>query len=277
MIAALLLGIAGTDALAAKKNKSGKDPQQEKRVDLDGEYHAALGIQTNTVEWLYRLGYYHDEYYGTEEWSRLCTGTYGTDECEMHDGEFQDVVIAGNGTYTVSLENADFMGETSFSQLQVATDIPDTGAITFSDMIVRIDGVTKATFAEPYMDKDDYAGGNCTLLAINDWREDLQGMNGECVPTGKENKIEITFTVSGFNYDKADEQTVDDGTVTETPDASAAQSSETVASSENSADSGTVSSEQEKEAPVAAVIVIIVVAVAAIAAVVVHVTRGKNR
>lgn len=270
--------MAGTEAQAGKKKdkKDGQDPQQERRVDLNGEYHAALGLQTNTQEWVYRLGYYQDEYYGTEEWSKLATGTYGTDECKTYDGEFHDAVIAGNGTYTVSLENGDFLGETTFSQLQVATDIPDTGAITFSDMIVEIDGVVRGTFPEPYMDKDAYAGGNCTMVAINDWRQDLQGMDGECVPQSKTNSIKVTFTVSGFNYDKEE----DTGEGEETGEGATKTEEDTgdLGTSADSPEASPLETQQGSAAGVsAAVIVVIVIAVLAIIGVVLSVVRRKKR
>lgn len=197
-------GSTDADAKKKKKNKSTPEPTVA-AVDLGGVYHAALGIQTDTKEWMYRIGYYHDEYAGTDEWKHLATGAYGSDDYKKIEGTFTDVEIKGNGTYTVSLDNADYMGETHFSQMQVATDIPDTGEIKFSDMIVTVDGLEKGRFEDPYIDKDSYAGGNCCLLAINNWRPELQGINGECVPTGSTNNISITFTVSGFNYDNEEQ------------------------------------------------------------------------
>ncbi len=197
--------LAGSsDAYAKKKKKKATPAPTAQMVDLDGTYHAALGVQTDTKEWIYRIGYYHDEYAGKDEWKHLATGSYGTKEYKKLDGDFTDVKIKGNGTYTVSLDNADFMDETEFSQMQVATDIPDTGSIKFSNMVVTVNGIEKGSFEEPYIDKDSFAGGNVCLLAINHWRPDLVGINPMCVPSGKENNISITFTVSGFNYDNPD-------------------------------------------------------------------------
>ena len=49
--------VVGMDAeyTDAKKKKA------EASVDLNGEYHAALGLQTSTQKWIYRLGYYNDK------------------------------------------------------------------------------------------------------------------------------------------------------------------------------------------------------------------------
>ncbi len=188
--------------------------EEAAEVDLDGVYHATLGIQTNPTLWQNRMGYYvgnHDTTFGTEYWNKLCTsgtGENGETVYTVYAGEFNEVEIAGNGTYTVSLVNADFGGETSVSQLHAATDIPNTGAITFTDVIVKVNGRTVGEYEEGYLDKDGYADGLCVVLAYNNWRNELKSMgivDPNLLPSGTENEISITFTVSGFNYDKVEE------------------------------------------------------------------------
>lgn len=265
LAAALIFSmLTGIDTAAAKKKKATKEPAKE--VDLDGTYHAALGLQTDTFEWVYRFGYYHDEYYGKEEWSKLATGAYGGKDYKALDGVFTDAEIKGNGTYTVTLENGDFLGEKEFSQLQVATDIPDTGAITFSDMTVTIDGREMKTWAEPYIDKDDYAAGNCCLIAINHWRSDLDSMDTNCVPQDTTNKIEITFTVSGFHYDNPD--TV---AVSSTPD------TENVKTNEEGMGTEDEKVEKNSKGTNIAIGMIIVAAIAVIAGITIGVSKKKNR
>jgi len=173
-------------------------------VKLDGEYHAALGVRTGSGKNIYRMAYYHKKSAGTDKWKHLAIGDYSSEEYQEIKSTFKDVVIKGNGKYTVSLENADFQGETSFSRMQVSTDIPDTGKIKFSDMSVKVNGRELVKYDEPYIDKHGDADGNCCLLVINEDREGFEGLDGDCVPQGTENKISITFKVSGFSYNKGE-------------------------------------------------------------------------
>lgn len=173
-------------------------------VKLDGEYHAALGVRTGSGKNIYRMAYYHKKSAGTNKWKHLAIGDYSSEEYQEIKSTFKDVVIKGNGKYTVSLENADFQGETSFSRMQVSTDIPDTGKIKFSDMSVRVNGRELVKYDEPYIDKHGDADGNCCLLVINEDREGFESLDGDCVPQGTENKISITFKVSGFSYTKGE-------------------------------------------------------------------------
>lgn len=173
-------------------------------VKLDGEYHAALGVRTGSGKNIYRMAYYHKKSAGTNKWKHLAIGDYSSEEYQEIKSTFKDVVIKGNGKYTVSLENADFQGETSFSRMQVSTDIPDTGKIKFSDMSVKVNGRELVKYDEPYIDKHGDADGNCCLLVINGDREGFESLDGDCVPQGTENKISITFKVSGFSYNKGE-------------------------------------------------------------------------
>ena len=173
-------------------------------VKLDGEYHAALGVRTGSGKNIYRMAYYHKKSAGTNKWKHLAIGDYSSEEYQEIKSTFKDVVIKGNGKYTVSLENADFQGETSFSRMQVSTDIPDTGKIKFSDMSVRVNGKELVKYDEPYIDKHGDADGNCCLLVINEDREGVERLDGDCVSQGTESKISITFKVSGFSYNKGE-------------------------------------------------------------------------
>ena len=195
MAAAVFTGImpAGSSIADAKPS-----------VKLDGEYHAALGVRTGSGKNIYRMAYYHKKSAGTNKWKHLAIGDYSSEEYQEIKSTFKDVVIKGNGKYTVSLENADFQGETSFSRMQVSTDIPDTGKIKFSDMSVRVNGRELVKYDEPYIDKHGDADGNCCLLVINEGRGGFESLDGDCVPQGTENKISITFKVSGFSYNKGE-------------------------------------------------------------------------
>ena len=195
MAAAVFTGIMAAGGTSADAKPS---------VKLDGEYHAALGVRTGSGKNIDRMAYYHKKSAGTDKWKHLAIGDYSSEEYQEIKSTFKDVVIKGNGKYTVSLSDADFQGETSFSRMQVSTDIPNTGAIKFSDMSVKINGTEVVKYDEPYIDKHKNADGNCCLLVINEDREGFESLDGRCVPQGTENKISITFKVSGFNYKKGE-------------------------------------------------------------------------
>ena len=183
----------------------GTNADAKPSVDLNGQYHAALGVKTDTSKNIYRMGYYHKESAGTQKWKHLAINGSTPGQYEQVQSTFKDVVIKGNGKYTVSLVNADFQGETSFSKMQVSTDIPDTGKIKFSDMVVKINGTRVASYKKPKIDKHKDADGNCCLLIINKEREDFNSkLDSNCVPQGTENRISVTFKVSGFNYKKGE-------------------------------------------------------------------------
>lgn len=196
VMAVILAGIITTGSIYADAKPAS--------VDTDGKYHAALGLRTDTDKNIYRMAYYHKKSTGTEKWKHLAMGDYSSPDYQEVAGKFTDVEIKGNGKYTVSLENADFMGETSFSRMQVSTDIPNTGKITFSDMVVKINGSEVARFDKPVIDQHEDAKGNCCLLVINKDREGFSGLDADCVPSGTENKISISFKVAGFSYKKGE-------------------------------------------------------------------------
>ncbi len=212
------LVVTAVPAQAAKKKKE----KAAKEVDLNGTYNATLGIQTDTLLWVTRMGYYEssqNEYYGTEYANQMyCEDKDNPGEHKMLPGTFVDAEIKGNGTYTVSLDGGEFQGETDLSQLHVATDIPLNDTIKFSDVIVKINGKTIVEFDEGVMeDQENYLQGGMVCLAFNHWRPELvntlteMGMpetatNGGYTllnGTGAED-VSITFTVSGFAYDNPD-------------------------------------------------------------------------
>lgn len=213
-----MLLVACTPALPAKAATA-------KVVDLNGKYHAALGIQTCTKAWYERMGYFFksaiaNPNYGTDKANKLVSKSAGE-----APGTFTDVEIAGNGTYTVSLTDAEFGDEKHVSQLHVATDIPASDAIQFTNVTVNVNDKTILTFPTGSKDSEStYTQGGMVVLALNQWRMDkpkhedfkkvveAAGLKKETDTkksagggyeilngTGKE-KISITFTVSGFSY-----------------------------------------------------------------------------
>lgn len=192
---------------------------EKKEFDPNGVYHAALGLQTCTQVWINRFAYFDKEanqYYGTEDANKMFAADPSGGGAS-YAGNFEDVEIKGNGTYTVKLTDADFGGETDISQLHVATDIPLNDKIKFTDVSFAINDKKIATFEEGYMeDEEPYLGGGMDLLLINHWRDGLveqlkskgvyETVDSGCTllqgTTGE--SISVTFTISGFDYDNPD-------------------------------------------------------------------------
>lgn len=129
---------------------------------------------------------------------------------------YEDAVIEGDGTYTVSINDFDWAldGASSFNLLTVNTDIPlDSGAaITKASIIV--DGNVTAVYENPLQNPDDndYV---CALLA-NIWNPDVESY-ADAYPT---ESLAIEFTVEGLGAaasdDAAADTTTDDAATTDT-------------------------------------------------------------
>jgi hypothetical protein len=227
-------------------------------VDLNGTYHAYLGLQTPVYS--FRNAFDDETYgYGTEYFDQI-TGWDGSDPVKK-DGTFTDVEIAGNGTYTVSVSGMNFGDEEFADQdymnlIFLSTDIPNTGAITISDIVLTVDGQTPSI--NPILSPDSVNYVN--MLIQNIWNDDVKTIGYYSVPP---TEMSITFTVSGFAYDNEaavapaeEEATTDDAAAAET------------AEEETETTSGGVS-------PVV-VVVIVVVVVAIVAGVVVASKKKKG-
>ena len=144
-------------------------------------------------------------------------GTYGRDNYDNFNnlsqdgapadiaGTFTDVVITGDGTYKVSLTGADLSSEEIFSLLFISTDIPLDAGITISDVKVIIDGQTKYTFDEAYLNPDEKEYMSPT--AINIWNDDLGKEDGLFGYTMPNDSVEMEFTVSGMGSGAAADTT----------------------------------------------------------------------
>ena len=162
-------------------------------------YHAYIGVQTQNFtfrnawnEASYGLGVTADD--GTV-WFDQLTGWDGPTALDK-GGDFTDVEITGDGTYTVGVKNFDFGSDEYLNLLFVSTDIPlDCGA-TISDVKIKMDGSTVYTFDDAYLSPDEPS--YLQPMAINIWNDDLgkqDGLFGYMMPTSS---IEIEFTVSGL-------------------------------------------------------------------------------
>ena len=252
------------------------DAAKKKKLDLNGKYHATMGIQTSTKLWYTRMGYYEktqNKYYKTDKADKIVYTNPDTQEETTAVGTFTDAEIAGNGTYTLKLEGADFQGETAISQLHIATDIPLNDKIKFTNVKAKVDGREVASFDEGVPENEEpYLQGGTVILLMNHWRPELVKQlqeNGlsESAESGydllkgtTDESVEITFTVSGFNYDN--------------PDAVEATPEPTQAADSSSDSSRTSSGSEDSGVPVVP-IVIVVVAVVVIGGVVVFKSKKK--
>lgn len=250
--------VAGVGSAAA----AGEEPAAPEvpSLDLNGEYHAYFGLQTPTFSF---RNAFDDANYGRDsDVFNQITGWDSENNAIKREGTFTDAVIAGNGTYTVSVDGMDLSGDFDsqeyFNLLFISTDIPNTGEITISDIKLEIDG-RDVTIA-PVLSPDSVSYIN--MLVQNVWNDDVKEIGYYQVPP---TAMKMTFTVSGFAYDNTSAGT-EEPAAPETPDA--ATPAPTDAPAADSGSAGGVS-------PV--VIVIIVVAVVAVIAVVAVVLSKKKK
>ncbi len=179
-------------------------------VDLDGTYNAYLCFQTPTYSFRnnfdepnYGRGVVGDD--GMEYFMQV-TGWDG-DLAIKRDGEFHDVVIAGNGTYTVSVDGLDLTGDFDsqdhMNYIMLSTDIPNTDEITISDISLKIDGKSIELPAGSQELNKESVNYMQFMLESSYSKGDIAQIGAYNVPM---TSMEITFTVSGFNYDKAVEE-----------------------------------------------------------------------
>jgi hypothetical protein len=168
-------------------------------VDLDGVYHAYIGFQT--PNWSFRNAWHGEGGYGhdTDEFSQV-TGWDADGNEVVIPGTLNDVEIAGNGTYTVSVTGLEFPDGEFDSQeymnlIFVSTDIPNTGAIEFSDVTLKVDG-SEVSGVNAIVDPDSINYVDVQLQSI--WNDDISTIGYYPTPM---TELSITFTVSGFNYD----------------------------------------------------------------------------
>lgn len=213
-LSSILLGVMTVTMLTTPSSAGATEKTAE--VDLNGTYHARIGIQTCNKLWIVRYGYFDkgiNEDYQTDADNKLVAKDAATKGTE-YPGTITDAEIAGNGTYTVSIADADFSGETAISQLHIATDIPINDTIKFSNVTATINDKKIVSFDEGVLENEEkYLAGGMDVLLLNHWRSELiqtvakQGCSEDAdngwtllQGTGADN-IDLTFTVSGFAYD----------------------------------------------------------------------------
>ncbi|MGN1090555.1 MAG: hypothetical protein ACI4Q6_09170 [Huintestinicola sp.] len=190
------------------------------------DYNAYLGIQS--ASFTFRNAWNEGSYgkgIAAEDGSYYFDHLTGWDgpTATNNGGTFTDAVITGDGTYSVSLTgDFDFGADETLNLLFVSTDIPLESGATISDVKVKIDGSTKYTFDEAYLNPDDLE--YVSPMMINIWNDDLgkaDGLFGYTMPTSS---VEIEFTVSGLGDGAAApvEETVEEAPAADTTSTPAA-------------------------------------------------------
>ncbi len=183
-------------------------------IDKNGVYHAYIGFQSPTYS--FRNAWDGDDGYGhdTPEFNQV-TGWEGSEELVI-PGTFEDVEIAGNGTYTVAAHGLDFQtddwSQDHMNLIFFSTDIPNTTEITFSDVQLKVNG-NNISISNTFIDDET----TCLRVMLqNVWDTD-HGIAELPFYQTPVTDLEITFTISGFAYDKA----ADESAAAEAPAAEA--------------------------------------------------------
>lgn len=240
------------------------------------EYIAQMYIQVGG-SWVFRNPW-SDTSYGTamgyEYGDKL--SNVESDSATANEGTFTDVKLEGNGTYTLTLENPDFnkadgTEATNFNLIGISTNIPASadpengGPVKFTDVTIKVNdsSIYSYTYGTGVCDPDAIkAGTYMNILGVNIWNTETctdanAVLGGTDVWPGEVSKVEVTFTVEGFNYDKAED------VETEAPD-------ETKAEDETDANSSTSDTDKKDDSDgglstgaiigiVAAVVVVIII------------------
>ncbi len=203
-----------------------EDPSEDEDTgaafDPAGKYHAQMAIQFDG-SWIFRDAYgtygMFSDYEFKNDLSCVNEGT-----SEKVDGKFTDVELAGNGTYSVTLTGAALAtpsgtASTKINIISLATDLPASAAeaVKFTDVKICINDnfAYTYTYKEGILAEDDLKNDVINILGVNAWNsEDCADANTifQAEMPATIDKVEITFTVSGFSYDKAADSNGEDNT-----------------------------------------------------------------
>ena len=203
-----------TITLNAVKETTPTEPEEPTIVEIDknGTYNAYLMLQT--PGWTFRNAW-DDANYGingtgweaiNNQWGPYLVHT-DAEKAGMTWGKITDTVIAGNGTYSVSITDFgtvfadDFAnnGQEYFNIIAVSTDLPAGANVNVTDVQLYVDGQLRHEYAEAYINTE---ATSFEILLQNIWNADVKELNYYPAPT---QSLEIRFTISGFAYDKAEE------------------------------------------------------------------------
>ena len=185
---------------AAPAKDSGDAPYTEEEAAelLAADYHAYIGVQCKdnyTFRNAWNDSYGRDDAEHEGYFDRL-TGWEGQDAVD-YGGTFEDALMTGEGTYTVSLTTGDmgFGATEAFNLLFVSTEVPsklvEEGHVTFSDVKVKIGDASTKEYTEI-----DTSGEYAMIKLIDTYNQAAEPF-GYTMP-GANTTITITFTVSGL-------------------------------------------------------------------------------
>ncbi len=190
---------------------------------------------------------YQTNVYGFRDNINQSKGIYWDEFEEAQNNEtsnFGDVEITGDGQYTVTLEKSNEEESTSWNMLKLQTNIPsaDYADVTITIDKVVIDGqeLTVGSYTNNAAENlvvSDYSDGynGITELVVNAYTISIVNVYGEtCVDNVYGDKVEVTFTVSGFGGAAGDGTDADDNTV----DAGAGDTTAPTTGDKGAADTG---------------------------------------
>ena len=251
------------------------------------EYVAQMYIQIGG-SWVFR-NTYSDKDYGTVtdyQYKNQLSDVQDSANPVAHDGTFTDVVLKGNGTYTVTLENPDFTNGSGtegelFNLIGVSTSIPGSAeeTVKITDMTIQVNdsAMLKYTYPEASYDPDGIKAGYLNVLGVNIWNSevctDANAVFGDKSNwPGEVTKVTVTFTISGFDHDAPADAPApgeDDGTK--------ADDSATKADSSNNNNSNDKKDDSKGGLPTGAIIGIIAGVVLVVIIIVVVATSKKKK
>lgn len=288
LLAAVLVGVMTVSSLAISAFAADEKATVPAPGEFDPDskdYVAQMYVQVGG-SWVFR-NTWADESYGTavgyENADKL--SNVENNVVSVNDGTFTDVKLEGNGTYTVTLDKPNFVKTvdgnttepTNFNLIGVSTNIPasadstEGGPVKFTDVKITVNDNLTYTYAEGVCDPDAITKGSyISILGVNIWNKEAcvdanEALGTEDTWPGTVDKITVTFTVSGFNYDKAVEETTAEET-TAAPADTATKAADTAKSDSSS-----------NGLPTAAIIGIVAAVVVVVVVIVVVATSKKKK
>ena len=215
-LSCLVISVAADETDAAGETTAASSEGAEFDPSSD-EYVAQMYVQVDG-SWVFRNAWCEPNYGSCTDYKYKdqLSDVQDAENPVPHDGTFTDVVLKGNGTYTVSLENADFTNGsgtagTKFNLIGLSTNIPASGAdtIKITDMTIQVNdsAMLKYTYDEASYDEGNAKDqGYLTFLGANTYNNEVcTDANAIFCDTsnwpGEVSKITITFTVAGFDHD----------------------------------------------------------------------------
>lgn len=237
-----------------------------------GSYMAFF--QCQTTSWVYRNNF---EDKNTGYGSDIFKTVYNNETDAATSTVINDTVIDGDGEYTISLNDISFEGSTDFNMIAISTNIPLDAGIEVTAAVLKYDSRTiTSTFAQKN-DNKDYVH----IMLINQYDQTMKDTVNTLVPADGSD-ITITFTVTGFGYEKTIEDqatTTDSSEATVTPATDETTTDDTAVTGNESSvnDETTANNEEDSDSSLSTGAVIGIIAGIVVVAVVLIVVFVKKK